>query len=315
MASIEEQVLDVIISTSEDSAAANDALRELLARSPQHVGAYLQLEALWQSLADPELAEPIRRAATGKRRPWRWMMAAALALLALSAVEIWKGRWQQTHCTSVGEIDSVQLSDRSVIFLNSDSRIETAYTESERRVILLYGEATFEVAQAPDRPFVVESGATRIIVTGTEFAVRREGESTTVTVLEGEVIVESDYSAYHGVAGAPDGGARPVQQHHLSSGKKLVLQRDSPATVEVVESESVAWRPRRLVVDTRALSEVVAEFNRLNVEQIELEGDLRDLHVSGIFDLTDPVSLLEFLGTLDGIVIEHASDEVIRVSR
>lgn len=325
--SIEEEVLDRVVGASEDPSTANEELRELLARSPEHVREYLHLEALWRSLADPELAGPIQRAAAG-RRPRRWFAIAALVIVALGVAIMRNAQRGQVYFTSAGEIDTVQLSDRSVIFLNSDSRVETAYTESERRVILSHGEALFEVAKTPDRPFVVESGATRIIVAGTEFAVRREGESVTVTVLAGEVIVESEYgaaqtprlpeareTASREPATAP-GGARPVRRHYLGPGKKMKLHRDSsPVTVEDSDPEPAGWRPRRLVVDSRPLAEVVADFNRLNVEKIEIEGDLRDLRISGVFDVTDPDPLLDFLGSLDGIVIEHRSDAVIRCSR
>ncbi|MGH8187884.1 MAG: FecR domain-containing protein, partial [Steroidobacteraceae bacterium] len=57
-----------------------------------------------------------------------------------------------------------------------------------------------------------------------------------------------------------------------------------------------SWRSGRLIFDGTPLSEVVAEFNRYNDVQLELEGErLSDERISGVFDADQPQALARFL--------------------
>jgi len=57
-----------------------------------------------------------------------------------------------------------------------------------------------------------------------------------------------------------------------------------------------AWQDRRLLFEGQSLEEIVAEFNRYNVNRIEVaDADLARLRLSGTFASNDPASLIEFL--------------------
>jgi ferric-dicitrate binding protein FerR (iron transport regulator) len=51
------------------------------------------------------------------------------------------------------------------------------------------GEALFDVAKDPDRPFIVQVGDRQIRALGTSFVVRREKDQLAVTLVEGKVAV------------------------------------------------------------------------------------------------------------------------------
>ncbi|MEI9987591.1 MAG: FecR domain-containing protein [Aliidongia sp.] len=63
------------------------------------------------------------------------------------------------------------------VWLNGDSRLKVDFTAPTRHVVLERGEAFFKVAHDANRPFVVEADPRQIVVTGTEFDVRRAAES------------------------------------------------------------------------------------------------------------------------------------------
>ena len=101
-------------------------------------------------------------------RKWQVMAAAAVvALVVLFQPQVvlgplWNGgekAWAAQRLeTAHGEIRTYDLSDGSKVTLDSDSGIEVAMTESERRVKLHEGRARFEIVR-DRRPFVVEAGS------------------------------------------------------------------------------------------------------------------------------------------------------------
>ncbi len=221
---------------------------------------------------------------------------AIAATLAVAAGTAW---WllapdPPVYATTIGEQRQVELVDRSVVNLNSRSRIELDFS-SQARIIHLDGEAMFKVAHDPARPFQVYSGNTVIQAVGTAFNVRRLPSGTTVSVLEGIVKV---------VTGA--------QELQLVAGEQArIVLSGEVRTRELPESASTAWPRNRLVFRDNTLEDIVAEFNRWNRQQIRIErgansGRLYD----GAFNADDPQSLLEFLQRTPGIAVEEEGESL-----
>lgn len=95
--------------------------------------------------------------------------------------------------TGVRQVKRVQLPDSSIIHLNANSkiRIPHLFASTNRQVYLDEGEAFFEVAKDPDRPFLVNASSLIIKVLGTSFNVRsyRNLDHVTITVATGQVQV------------------------------------------------------------------------------------------------------------------------------
>lgn len=68
--------------------------------------------------------------------------------------------------------------------------MRASVTTRQREVWLEKGEAFFDVAHNEGVPFVVHTGDRQVTVLGTKFAVRRDGDKVTVTVLQGRVRLE-----------------------------------------------------------------------------------------------------------------------------
>lgn len=95
------------------------------------------------------------------------------------------------YSTEVGAQASVSLEDGSIIQLNTDSLVQVDYSGARRVVNLVRGEANFDVAKDPSRPFVVYAGDGMVWAVGTAFNVDYRDDYVDVLVSEGTVKVFS----------------------------------------------------------------------------------------------------------------------------
>jgi transmembrane sensor len=211
----------------------------------------------------------------------------------------------------------VTLPDGSTVDLNSRSRIEIRYSNRSRNVELLQGQALFNVTTDPARPFVVNSGNTRVRAVGTQFDVYRKRGGTVVTVVEGRVAIAPVTARpgrrHEGYETRQQAG--PAEMVLTAGGQVLITDAaiQKPARTNV--TGAIAWRQRQLVFDSASLAEVAEEFNRYNTRQLVIEdSDLQAFYISGVFSSTDPASLIRFLRERPEVqVIETASE--IRVTK
>src|SRR6185312_9192820 len=74
--------------------------------------------------------------------------------------------------------------------LNTGSKVYVDYSTGSREIHLARGEASFQVASDPTRPFIVSAGMRRFQATGTRFNVRViTPQLTELTVTDGAVKV------------------------------------------------------------------------------------------------------------------------------
>jgi ferric-dicitrate binding protein FerR (iron transport regulator) len=127
-------------------------------------------------------------------RPRAVALAASIAVICVTASLLgWLAvQWHSTYTTGIGERRTVTLEDGSTIDLNARSTIRVKFSNGERVVELLEGQALFEVVKDKARPFIVRSSTAVVRVVGTQFDVYRKRTGTTVTVVEGRVAVFSD---------------------------------------------------------------------------------------------------------------------------
>jgi transmembrane sensor len=290
---IAEAAADFVVNGEEPEGADDQKLVAWLTESPRNVAEYMRMNALWEALADPNL-ETGNAQRPSRNRHW-WVAAAAAMVLAVS-VAWWLNARPHVHSTAVGEVTSFALADRSVVFLNAASRIAVDYSDTQRRIVLHAGEAVFDVAPDRERPFIVVSGSTRVTALGTTFAVARRTDQTTVTLIEGRVVVRAREADRDTVA--------------LSPGQSLTADSAGTTKMATVDPQQVApWRLRKLIFESEPLREVAAAFNRFNRTSIAIDDPaLRELRISGVFAANDPESLLAYLRTLDRVAVEIRSD-------
>ncbi|GAB3585351.1 FecR family protein [Hymenobacter daeguensis] len=181
-----------------DVEAAWQRFRPLIAPAevaPPPVPAELKrAEAMPASPARPA-ARPLWPMQRRQRR--RWQLAAGLVLLFGAGYWL-RGLFSQKPETvltyaSAARRQVVRLPDGSTVWLNAHSRLRYAWAGPKARAglrnVQLTGEAYFEVAHNPARPFVVHTTTARVRVTGTAFNVRAFAaeDSVEVSVTHGRV--------------------------------------------------------------------------------------------------------------------------------
>lgn len=302
-----------------------------LKRSPVHLAEYLRLECTWADLAEvdrgktlsvaellaaedanvieltPNASAPARSISQRPKRRFGMAIAACL-VLAVAAFFSFHALLVGRYSTDIGEQRTIRLEDGSTIALNTNTAIRVELSDRLRRVRLVQGEALFNVAKDSARPFRVLSDRAVAQAVGTSFVVRRHGDDTVITVIEGQVAVARvDQTALASSADVPADALR------VSAGVRADVASQQIQTSPVPNLAAVtAWKTGRLIFEGQALSEVVAEFNRYNRVQLVLEdSSLSAEQLSGVFDANDPQALVRFLERANVIEPARASDERI----
>lgn len=324
----------------EDASAADQAAFDCWKQAdPRHGAAYARLAATWQALdrlqaIRPNSPEPIvndylngaghpfgqalqasvqpsptdlRSNRLSLRAPVRRRIAFSIAASVLVAIG---GLWianrvggSQTFRTSVGGFQRIVLEDQSTVYLNTDSEVRIALSPQLRKVDLVHGEASFEVAHDITRPFIVSAGETAVRAVGTKFDVRRLDNAVEVIVDEGKVVVGEPTILETPQIDVPSTMLRvSAGQSALSSSSGVKLATLPKASLD----RKLAWQNQILVFDGDSLTEVVAQFNRYNERQLVIaDPALATLRIGGYFRPTN----------LDAFVSVLQSDFNIRVDK
>ena len=250
-------------------------------------------------------------AGKGERHRRRLFAFAASIFLVTTVLAAYLLFSRGVYGTTLGEQRSLALADGSTVQLDSLSRVRVRYSEHERAVDLLQGQALFHVAKDAARPFVVHSGETRVRAVGTQFDVYRKVDGTVITVVEGRVaILDSPATRALGTDGIKT-VERP-QTTFLVAGEQItVTPKAARRTPHPDLAGATAWTQRQLIFDSASLTDVVDEFNRYNERKLVLDPSaLANLHVSGVFSSTDPSSLIRFLRDRPGLRVIETPTEI-----
>lgn len=195
---------------------------------------------------------PVRKVFWSDRYVWA---AAAVLLLAFATILYQysqKARGLKTIITAYAEQESIELSDGSIVKLNSGSEIRfpKIFPDSARYVVLS-GEAYFEVTHS-ERPFYVNTGNAQIRVLGTQFGVWARDEQTRVTVREGRVSLRA--------LELPPAAAVELTANQMS----ICRQQNPPESPRAVDAgHLLGWLEGKIVFEQTSLTEVVAELQRV----------------------------------------------------
>ena len=289
-----------------------------LQASPQHVEEYLGIAFTERELRRAvagKAGEPGRAVHGFERRRrapvlrWRYAIAAAASIVLASGLWMYQ-RIAPTPlaapmqlATQHGEQLSERLADGSVLHLNTDTAVSIDLRERTRRIDLEAGQAMFEVAHDPRRPFTVYAQSLTVTAVGTMFDVYQRKDSVVVTVLTGTVAVAPEEKA-------STGAAVPHSPAILVAGEQLILGRGEwPGTRRSVDRQrATAWLRREISFAHEPLGELALEFSRYAPAPIEIEGSaLRALPVSGTFAADDTAAFIAFLRSLNGVQVDVGS--------
>ncbi|MBM3852263.1 MAG: DUF4880 domain-containing protein [Verrucomicrobia bacterium] len=239
-------------------------------------------------------------------------VAAALALLLLRPLGS-PNSAERVFAADGSRAERVVLDDGSVLDLNRRTRLAVTYSNFERRVRLERGEAHFQVAANPARPFVVHAAQVAARAVGTAFSVRLDADAVAVLVTEGKVQVASSRAA------AATSGDWPLL---LEPGDRAVVAltpvapppqvaRLDPAAI----SRHLAWQSRLLEISQASLADLVAEFNRRAAPAGGPHLTIADprlnlLRIGGRIDFEQPETFVRLLEKSFGVRAEREGDVI-----
>lgn len=187
------------------------------------------------------------------------------------------------YSTAIGEARQIELSDGSIIQLNTQTHIEVVYSEEQRLVKLLKGEAYFAVEGNKSRPFIVDVGRATVTAVGTAFNIKRGKQEDWVAVTEGLVRVKQKKTP---TTPFPESKFVQADQHLSLTGNGLSAAKDLDTEIH--------WLDRTLAFDNTPLNQALDELNRYLTEPVAFKhNDLSELRLSGTFRLDAPNATLQ----------------------
>lgn len=283
------------------------------------------LSALRASSDAPEIRALREWATDDSAKPWhkhRFVRGgfAAAAAVSFMAIGMWMLQFgsigqenldtgmANAYTTAIGERSTANLDDGSIAELNTNTQLNIEFTENERRVNLVEGQAFFDVAKDPARPFVVIAGDQRIEAIGTAFDVYYMDGQVKVTLVEGIVNV------------APQALDLPaeitVAAVRMEAGQALTttaVASQLPPVVETTDTQrDTIWRTGRAFFEDASLADAVAEMNRYSSTQIRVEGAALDyIRMNGMFRTGQQANFVETLAAYYPIKAIQDSENVI----
>ena len=260
---------------------------------------------------------PLLARLAGRSRPAVWaagLAGGAIAALFLVALMVPGSAPPPSaaYTTEIAEVSEIALEDGSRVTLGARSRIEAAFTPQARRIDLVSGEAFFDVAKDPDRPFYVAVDHTLVRVVGTKFDVKSTMGKVHVAVLEGVVeVAKPDTMSKTTAAARMVGMAKQV----VTAGERITVDpRDGPAVVERMEqAKPGAWRTGRLSYEDASLAEIMADLNRYHRRQVRIASpDVAGLRVTMTFNAADIDQVLDMVQAIHPVQVDdRAPDRVV----
>lgn len=228
------------------------------------------------------------------------LLAASVSFLA---VFIWLAMplnvEKQSYATLVGQQMDATFEDGSIIHLNTNSSIETEFSDEKRIIKLIKGEALFDVAHDPNRPFIVYAGDRLVQAIGTKFVVHLESKNIQVTVTDGKVKM-SKVALDTTLSDIKELNSATIKNDDIfiAKGEKVVTNSNQTPKLTHIKAENIerelSWLDGKLIFDNERLFDVIKEINRYdNIEIVLKDPSLHDIRISGRFDLGDNEALIE----------------------
>ena len=326
------------------------AFKQWVNQDAAHIAAFEKVAAAWDELniltrlpsvlQQRELRQQHQKQKSGQgkesitRYPFRYVALAATLVLALfiGVQQGFQPAQQASYWTAVGEQKTITLPDKSVVQLNTNSRIKFDYQGEVRAIYLYEGEAHFTVAKNPQRPFEVYAGAGRVRAVGTAFSVMLNEMSHDIDVMvtEGVVDVAPEISApsidFATVKTNPKDNIapstvskEPVKSRRVEAGSAVVFNQKAVQAIEHVEDAEMqrrlAWQQGLLIFSGEPLEEVVTQISRYTDTKIIIKSEeAKALRIGGQFQVADTKAIFSALEQGFGLKADYVTSSLVYLS-
>ncbi len=230
---------------------------------------------LWQAIQgnqDEPTNQPEHYPSTASMRRIRtWLIPVGIAASLLIGISLYLSRFSpfmENYQQSIAEYREIKvpygkkmqvtLPDSTTVYLNAGSTFKYPIRfNGNRRHVVLDGEGFFDVMQAPEQPFVVETSHVQVKVLGTRFNIQsRDGGRSSLTVETGRV----QFTA----SGCRDTLILGANERGTYDGKNM-----EHSTVN--SHNYTAWKTGEIIFNSIPLADALADLERWYDVRIRLQ--------------------------------------------
>lgn len=247
----ERQVVHSWAEASEENRKEMAFLREVWEKSGEDQHQSFDTEAAWQKIKAATSASAQQPAKLVLIRYRRLVVAAAAAVLLFFFVNrLFFSRTSYTTVTASENVQDIALEDGSHVYLRRGSQLR--YPKSfakNKREVRLTGEAFFDIARNPEKPFSIDAASTQVTVLGTSFTVHTSAD-TLVEVVVKTGLVKLALKA------------DTLQQVKLSPGDKGIYRLNKISREANTDSNFDSWQTGRIVFSNTPLPQALQTLGR-----------------------------------------------------
>lgn len=271
-----------------------EAFRQWRSDSAEHNRVFEEERRLWRAAAlSPQQDQAVQASWSrmGRRRLIRkscFFSTALAASIALSFYAPMLKTWAQADRWTGNTVQTLMLADGSEAILDSDTAIALHYSQGQRGVTVLRGNALFKVRHDAARPFTVTAQNGTIRDVGTVFEVRDAEDHVTVSVSQGSVDVQTPQAS----------------TARLHEGDRLVYGREKTFTLDHALSpeEIAAWSRGDLMLDGATVRNAISTIARYRRGAVYVWGAVSETRrISGAFRIDHPEDALKTVATIAGL--------------
>ena len=200
--------------------------------------------------------------------------------------------------TEKGQKLSITLPDGSKVKLNANSTLKFRNNFTQNRETFLVGEAFFEVAENPQKPFTVNTKEIVTTALGTSFNIRNFDSEDNVTVMlaTGKVVVENlkDSSQTHLL--------NPTEQLYYNITNKQAIKSK-------FKKEWIAWKDGTLYFEEADIVEIKNQLERWYGVEVNIKEEIK-CSVNGSYTNKSLKHVLEGIEYSAGIAYEIINNEI-----
>jgi len=238
----------------------------------------------------------------------KWMRVAAmfiLPLLTAAAVYFYMPRDESVPTQLVvaverGQKANITLPDGSKVWLNSQSKLTYSTNYNiKKRELQLDGEAYFEVAHNPNKPFIVQSNDISVEALGTAFGVKAYNEDKLISsiLMKGKVLVTT-----------PDGVTILTPNERIMYDKTTHKKVQSTVTNA---TDFTGWIHNELRFEDESLGDIAKTIQRTyNVEVLFASGVLKNQRYTGTINNNSLESVLNIISLTSPISFKINNQQV-----
>ena len=210
---------------------------------------------------------------------------ATLSLVILLSIPfVYEKLNYKTAYAKMGEKNSIELPDGSLITLNSDSQVQfNKKFNISNRTIDLEGEAYFDIKKG-DSPFIINTDYATVTVLGTSFNLKSREDGFELGVNSGLVSVSNG-----------------IKNITLLKGQLINLKSDldDDLTPQKSYSNYPDWINNKFYCEKTPLIELYSEIERrFNIEVKFYEPEIKKIAVTGIIDAPNLNTVLRTISLL-----------------